>query len=228
MREEGRPHRDRSSPAPEGRARGGRRRPVGVYWGRFNPPHRGHLGVIRRFQDRYRLLVAIGSAEHRNERRNPFSGNERKAMMEALLQEAGVDGVRVTTLADGPSVRGSVENLVRRCRPDAVILSTERRGSLDAALARAGVRVARFRRTGTVSSTRVRDSIAGGTEEWRRLTGEAVATLIEQYDGPERIRRSYGRAAGRTLAAGPRARSPGRTRPLARRPNGRPGARGHP
>lgn len=166
--------------------------PTGVYWGRFNPPHRGHLGVIRRFKDRYRLVVAIGSAEHRNEPRNPFSGSERKVMMEALLKEAGIDAVRVVTLADGPSEVWSVENLIRRCKPDAVLLSTETRGSLDAALARAGIRVARFRRTGTVSSTRIRDSIAAGTEGWRRLTGQSVATLIEKYDGPRRIRRAYG------------------------------------
>ncbi len=169
------------------------RLPTGVYWGRFNPPHKGHLGAITRFKNRYNLIVAIGSAEHRNERTNPFSGTERKAMMMALLKEAGIDGLRVVTLADGPSETWSVENLIRRCKPEVILLSTERRGSLDAALARSGVRVTRFRRTGTVSSTRIRDSIAAGTEEWRRLTGKSVATLIENYDGPRRIRRAYRR-----------------------------------
>lgn len=148
--------------------------------------------MIRRFKDRYRLVVAIGSAEHRNERRNPFSGRERKVMMEALLNEAGIDAIRVVVLADGPSVVGAVENLIRRCTPDTVLLSTERRGSLDAELVRAGVRVVQFRRTGTVSSTRIRDSIAAGTEGWRRLTGKSVASLIEKYDGLRRIRRAYG------------------------------------
>ncbi len=167
--------------------------PTGVYWGRFNPPHKGHLGVITRFKDRYHLIIAIGSAELRNERTNPFSGAERKAMMRALLKEAGIDGPRVVTLADGPSVTGSVENLVRKCKPEVILLSTEKRGPLDAALERAGVRVTRFRRTGTVSSTRIRDAIAAGTEEWRRLTGKSVATLIEKYDGLRRIRRAYHR-----------------------------------
>ena len=176
-----------------------KRLPAGVYWGRFNPPHKGHLGVIRRFKDRYRLTVVIGSAEHRNEKRNPFNGRERKAMMESYLKETGINSVRVLTLEDGASETWAVDNLVRRCKPEAVILSTERRGGLDAALTRAGVRVVRFRRTGTTSSTLIRHLIATGDPEWRTLTGRSVAKLIEEFGGIERIRRLYG--LGKKLAS---------------------------
>ena len=62
---------------------------TGVYWGRFNPPHQGHLSVIRKFKDKCNLVVAIGSSEHKNERTNPFSGAERKEMMEAYLRNRG-------------------------------------------------------------------------------------------------------------------------------------------
>lgn len=165
-----------------------------VYWGRFNPPHRGHQGVIKRFKDRYDLIVAIGSAEHRNERTNPFSGSERKAMMEAYLREAGVGGVRVVTLEDGDSVTWAVDNLIRKCKPDLVLLSTERREPLDAALAKAGVRVARFRRTGTVSSTLIRRLIATGDPAWQKLTGKSVVRLIQEFRGVERIRRVLSRS----------------------------------
>lgn len=176
------------------------RLPIGVYWGRFNPPHRGHLGVIRQFKDRYRLIVAIGSAEHRDERMNPFSGRERKAMMEAYLKESGIDGIRVVALDDGDSETWAVDNLVRRCKPDTVILSTERRGPLDAALAKAGVKVVRFKRTGSLSSTLIRHHIATGDPDWRRLTGQSVASLIEEFSGSERIRRIYG--SGRKQSPG--------------------------
>ena len=169
--------------------------PTGVYWGRFNPPHRGHLSVIKRFKERYRLTVAIGSAERRNERTNPFTGSERKAMMEAYLGEAGIEGVRVVILEDGDSETWAVDNLIRKCKPDVVFLSTERRGPLDAALAKAGVRVARFQRTGTVSSTLIRHLIATGDPAWRKLTGRVVVKLIEEYGGIERIRRIYARSS---------------------------------
>lgn len=178
--------------------------------------------MIRRFRTRYTVVVAIGSSEHRNERQNPFGGSERKAMMEAFLEEAGIGPLRVVTLADGPSVTWSVDHLMRTCQPDVVLLSTERREALDAALARAGVRIVRFRRRGTVSSTRMRDSVAAGTEGWRRMTGRAVAALIEKYDGLRRIRRAYGREVSNASSGHRGTRSPrgdGRSsRPRNRRP----------
>lgn len=167
-----------------------RRRPVGVYWGRFNPPHRGHLRVVRRFRDRYRLVVAIGSSEHSNERSDPFSGAERKAMFEAYLREEGIRGVRVVPLNDGPSASWALDLLVRRCRPDLLLLSTEKDVLTD--LAERRLPVVRFARNGTVSSTQIRDAIAAGNPRWKSLTGRSVARLIVRWDGVGRIRRAYG------------------------------------
>lgn len=167
-----------------------RRRPVGVYWGRFNPPHEGHLRVIRRFRDDYRLVVAVGSSERSDERSNPFSGRERKAMLEAYLKERGLRGVRVVTLSDGPSEAWALDALIRRCHPDVLLLSTERRSL--ATLAERRVPVVRFARRGTISSTRIRRAIATGDPGWRTLTGRSVAELIDRWDGVRRIRRAYG------------------------------------
>jgi len=172
-----------------------KQRSVGVYWGRFNPPHKGHLDVVRRLRRQCDLTVAIGSAEHRGERRNPFSGAERKAMLGAYLRASGIRDVRVLTLSDGPSLRWAIDNLIRRCRPDILFLSTER--SRLAAVAARKVRVVRFARTGRISSTRIRDSIASGRNDWVRLTGRPVVRWIRAHDGIAKIRQLYG-VSGRT------------------------------
>lgn len=177
-----------------------RTRPIGAYWGRFHPPHKGHLGVIRRFRGRYRLIVVVGGAEHHDEPSNPFSGSERQQMWKAYLREAGIRGVRVVTLDDGDSEIGAVEALVRRYRPDVVLLSSERRASLDRALTEVGLRVVRFRREGTVSSTLIRRLIAAGDPGWSALTGRSVVRLVRRFNGLERIRRLYG--ARTTSSAG--------------------------
>lgn len=167
-------------------------RPVGVFWGRFNPPHVGHLRLIQRFRKRCRLTVVIGSAERRNERANPFGGDERRSMMEGYLRELGIRDVRVVALPDGPSVSWALENMLRRCRPALVFLSTER--SRLAKLAERKVRVVRFRRTGRVSSTRLRASIAAGKGDWVRWTGASVVRWILTHDGVARIRRARSRS----------------------------------
>jgi len=147
--------------------------------------------VIRRFRETYRLVVVIGSAEHSNERTNPFSGRERRAMLEAYLKERGIRGVRVVTLRDGPSVAWALDALIHRCHPQALLLSGEK-----SALARRAERrlpVVRFARRGTVSSTRIRRAIARGDPSWKSLTGRSVVRLVERYDGVRRIQRAYGR-----------------------------------
>ncbi len=173
--------------------------------------------MIEKLHENWKLIVAIGSSERRNERSDPFSGAERKSMLESYLKELDVQGVRVVTLRDGPSVSWAVDNLIRRCKPDALFLSTEREALIE--LARHQVRVVRFRRTGTVSSTRIRDSIADGGVAWKRLTGKSVATLISRLDGVRRIQEAY---RGRTKKGGPGPLLGGRVLPLDTSTVGRP------
>lgn len=170
--------------------------------------------MIRRFRKECDLTVAVGSAEHRGERQNPFGGAERVAMMKEYLREARLRDVRVVALRDGPSIEWAVGHLIRTCRPDLIFLSTER--NRIAAAAERRVRVVRFRRTGNVSSTRIRDSIAAGRGDWKDLTGRSVVRWIVAHDGIARIRRAYG-TLRRVAARGPVAA------PLRPGPTRRPG-----
>ncbi len=177
---------------------------VGVYWGRFNPPHKGHLSVIRKLKDKCNLVVAIGSSEHKNEKTNPFSGSERKEMMVSYLKESKIKGVRVVTLDDGESESWAVDNLIKKVKPDILFLSTEK--SELTGLAKGRVHVVSFERTGVVSSTLIRDSITSGDDRWINLTGKSVAKLIIEFDGINRIRKAYGvdrKESGCHALAGP-------------------------
>lgn len=145
--------------------------------------------MIRRLRERCALTVAIGSADHQGEKRNPFSGAERRAMLRAYLREARIADVRVITVPDGPSMAWALDRLIRKCRPDVLFLSTERRTIAEIAERR--VRVVLFRRTGRTSSTRIRDAIAAGSDRWRSLTGPSVVRWIEGHDGVKRVREAY-------------------------------------
>jgi nicotinamide-nucleotide adenylyltransferase len=161
---------------------------VGVYWGRFNPPHRGHIALIRRLVKKVDyLIIAIGNAEVRNTKRNPFSGAERAAMMKSYLRERGIRVWRVVEVKDGDTWPSSISNLFERCgRFDVLFTDHE----VIANLIGARAKVVAFKRRGKVSSTLIRDYIARG-KKWETLTGRSVVTLIRQYDGINRIRRAY-------------------------------------
>ena len=162
---------------------------VGVYWGRFNPPHKGHIALARRLATKVDLLtIAVGRAEGKDTKRNPFSGDERVRMLKSYLKEEKIRVKSVVAVDDGRSWASSIDNLFERCGKFDVLFTNHK---TIARLVGDRAKVVGFRRVGRVSSTLVRDSIARG-ESWESLTGRSVASLIKKFDGIERIRRAYG------------------------------------
>jgi len=69
-----------------------------LIFGRFQPFHLGHLGVIEWALDRFdELVLLIGMADESHTVRNPFTAGERIWMIREALKEAGVGLDRVIT-----------------------------------------------------------------------------------------------------------------------------------
>jgi len=136
-----------------------------------------------------RLVIIIGSAQHRNTKRNPFSGKERAAMLKAYLKESKIAAgrVKIIALPDLATYNSSMKNILKAAgKLD--ILFTDKSAVIKAAKDK--IRVKRIKRRGTVSSTRIRDAIAHG-RKWTQLTGKSVARLVEKFDGIRRIKAAY-------------------------------------
>lgn len=57
-----------------------------LFVGRFQPLHNGHLFALKWIAKRSaRVYVAIGSAQEKGTRKNPYSANQRKKMIETVL-----------------------------------------------------------------------------------------------------------------------------------------------
>lgn len=167
---------------------------IGLYWGRFNPPHKGHLQLIKKLLNEVdSLIIAIGSAEFKNTKRNPFDGNEKKKMMEAYLKEQEIDTrkIKVIAVPDGKSFSSAIKNLFEFCG-NFDVLYTDKETIIK--LIKKKVKVNRIKRTGTISSTQVRDAIAND-KKWEHLTGKSVARLIRKFGGIERIKKAYSEAS---------------------------------
>lgn len=64
----------------------------GLYVGRFQPFHNGHLDAIKYvLQNIDELIVVIGSAQYSHNNHNPFTAGERIAMIRQALLEANVN-----------------------------------------------------------------------------------------------------------------------------------------
>lgn len=76
------------------------RRAFGVYIGRFEPPHLAHQAVMREALEQVdTLILVIGSARAARTTKNPFTAQEREALIRAMLTEAGVDPARLRFVA---------------------------------------------------------------------------------------------------------------------------------
>ena len=75
----------------------------GLYLGRFQPFHRGHLKVVQTLvgarQD-FELLIVIGSAEQSYTWENPFTAGERFEMIDRSLREAHVARTMIVPIPD--------------------------------------------------------------------------------------------------------------------------------
>lgn len=64
----------------------------GLYVGRFQPFHLGHLGAIKEVLTKVdEIVIVIGSAQHSHNLENPFTAGERLVMIQRSLHEANVD-----------------------------------------------------------------------------------------------------------------------------------------
>ncbi|MFH1506652.1 MAG: adenylyltransferase/cytidyltransferase family protein [archaeon] len=165
---------------------------TGAFTGRFNPVHKGHINVIKNILSEVdKLIIGIGSSNLQDTKENPFSGKERKEMLEAYLKEEGVDmsKIKILLLPDKTDYDSAIKNLFEHCDFD--ILFTHDEEFIKRLECK--VKVEKLERTGKlahISSTKIRDAISKD-EPWEQWTGKDGSKLIKKFGGIKRIKKAY-------------------------------------
>jgi nicotinamide-nucleotide adenylyltransferase len=162
----------------------------GLYVGRFQPFHLGHLSAIKEvLKEVDELVVVIGSAQYSHNFNNPFTAGERLVMVRKALEESGVDSGRVW-IVPVPDVHlhmmwvSSVEGYTPHFD---VVYSNEpltRRLFTEAGYK---VKPIRFFDRKDYSSTEIREKMVED-ENWEKLVPKSVRTLIKEIDGINRLK----------------------------------------
>jgi nicotinamide-nucleotide adenylyltransferase len=163
---------------------------TGLFIGRFQPFHKGHMETVRYALNSVDMLViVVGSAQKSHESRNPFTAGERIMMIKAALDEAGVDAGRVL-LIPVPDV--DVHSLWTR-QVDMLV------PAYDVVYANDPFTLMLFRERGVktvepplhdrsrMMATEVRRRMAEG-EDWEELVPVPVARTIREIAGIERVK----------------------------------------
>jgi len=161
----------------------------GLYVGRFQPFHSGHLhAIVDALEEVDELVIVIGSAQYSHNVTNPFTAGERLVMIREALEEAGVNGSRVWVVPV-PDVHLHmmwVSSVVGYTPRFEVVFTNEpltRRLFMEAGFK---VEAIRFFERKEYSSTLVRERMLED-EGWEKLVPKSVAVFIKAIDGISRM-----------------------------------------
>jgi len=162
----------------------------GLYVGRFQPFHLGHLGAIKAvLKEIDELVIVIGSAQYSHKMNNPFTAGERLVMIHRALTEAKVDYSKLW-IVPVPDVHlhmiwvSALEGYTPKFN---VCFSNEplsRRLFIEAGYE---VKNIPFFDRKQYMSTLVREKMLQD-DSWRDLVPKSVADFIVEIDGVNRLR----------------------------------------
>lgn len=161
----------------------------GLYVGRFQPFHLGHLNAIKDvLKEVDELIIVIGSAQYSHNVNNPFTAGERLVMIRKALEEGGIDYSR-TWIVPVPDVHlhmmwvSALEGYTPRFE---AVYSNEpltRRLFMEAGYEVKAIRL--FERK-SYSSTEIREKMLKD-EDWEKFVPKSVAAFIMEIDGINRL-----------------------------------------
>jgi nicotinamide-nucleotide adenylyltransferase len=156
--------------------------------GRFQPFHKGHLEVVRAIaEDWDDIIIGIGSAQYSHTLENPFTAGERHLMISRTLHEEGIDNVFLVPIVDINRYAIWVSHVISMVPPFQIVFTNN--PLTKRLFHEAGYKVASspmFNRA-HYSGTEIRQRIASGNS-WHHLVPAAVAQVIEEMGGDERLK----------------------------------------
>ena len=163
---------------------------IGLFIGRFQPFHNGHLAVVKKaVKEVDELIIGIGSSQQGHTFENPFSGEERRLMIRKVLETEKIKKCRIVLL---PDIRedsewvGHIRGITGRF--DIIYCGTDYTKEL---FEQQEYPIRDFGRIRQINATEIRKRMLESKKgkPWKRLVPKEVAKFIEKIDGISRIKR---------------------------------------
>ncbi len=159
-----------------------------LFLGRFQPFHNGHDAVIRKIAPEVdELIIAVGSAQYSHTLRDPFTAGERIMMITQTLRNLPVT-LYVLPVEDIEQNALYVAHIKRLTPPFDFVYSNN--PLVIRLFEEAGVPVRRMPPVDRehLWGTKIRELMLAGDDEWRKYVPKAVARVIDEIDGINRLR----------------------------------------
>ncbi len=162
----------------------------GLFVGRFQPFHNGHLHIIQKaLEEVDELVIVIGSAECSFSSKDPFTAGERFEMIDAVMKQLGLfNRVKIIPIRDVNRYSIWVDHILSYIPRIDVVFTNN--GLTETLFKEKGIEVRgtelvdRSKLSGVVIRERM---IAD--EQWEDLVPEGVGAIVKDIGGPGRLRR---------------------------------------
>lgn len=162
---------------------------VGLYVGRFQPFHTGHIEAIKFALGKVEeLIIVIGSAQYSFTLDNPFTAGERMAMIRRGLEEVGVESSKyqIVPVSDINIHALWVAHIKSLTPKFDLVFSNEPLTSRLFKEDGTTVESIPYFHRNVYSSTEIRKRMISN-EDWTSLMPKCVSNYIKEIDGIERI-----------------------------------------
>ena len=159
-----------------------------LFIGRFQPFHMGHLKVIEKIsKDFDEVIIGVGSSQYLNTVDNPFSGEERKRMIEESLRESDLKNYKIVMIPDIHNPPKWVNHVVSIVSDfDIVIANNSFTQELFRKKGFKTVNTELFDKA-NFSGKKIRKLIADG-RKWEKFVPKSVSKIIHEINGVKRIK----------------------------------------
>jgi nicotinamide-nucleotide adenylyltransferase len=162
----------------------------GLFVGRFQPFHNGHLEVIKGIMKEVdELIIIVGSSQYSHRLDNPFTTGERVTMIRKALQEEGVSLLKIWIIPV-PDVHQHalwVSQIVGYSPKFDVVYANEPLTSRLFTEAGFKVKPMPFIKRDMYSATEIRKHIIDN-KRWEELVPSSVGKYIKMIEGDVRLR----------------------------------------
>lgn len=159
----------------------------GLYIGRFQPFHLGHLDAIKfALSQVENLWIGIGSSNKSNEKRNPFTADERKEMITSSLDDAikkRIEIYYIPDVDDHEKWTYHIDSIVPKY--DIVFSNDDFTHTL---FQKRGIKVipVPLKERESLSGTNIREKIAMG-KSWEEFVSEGTKKILLKIDAERRL-----------------------------------------
>lgn len=163
---------------------------TGLYIGRFQPLHLGHISAIKQALKHVDFLyIGIGSSQYSNEEFNPFSANERTEIIKRALDENNIaqNRYKITLIPDIHNNKkwpAHVHSLVG----DFDIVFTCNDGIVKKLFEKYGINTVHIvNKEINISATEIRKAIINNGN-WKKYVVKSTANYLKEINGIERVK----------------------------------------